>query len=102
MFTYIELTVYILPFLLQVFTQFIEFRRTGFGSRLVVLFSSALFVLGLLTVIGAYGFKDTEYHRLFFVLSRLFLFSGSILWILGQLAWLRIKVVIIDEDPPCG
>ena len=62
--------------------------------------SSILFVVGLLTVIGAFGFRDTEYHRLFFVLSRMFLFSGSILWIAGQLGWLKVKVVVFDENKP--
>lgn len=65
--------------------------------------ASVLFVLGLLFVVGAFGFRDTEYHRLFFALSRVFLFSGSFLWILGQLGWLRVKVVVFDEkkeNPP--
>lgn len=93
--------LYIAPCMIEVFLQYLKLRRTSSVSSVVALLAFLFLVLGLLCFIGVTSYREYEHRRLLWILARIFMGSGSVLWISSQMLWFKRKVRIVEpEDIP--
>jgi len=99
--TIVELILYIIPCLIQIFISFIDFKKNIKSSerhfRLVAMLAFIFLTFGMLMIIGAYGRVDPDIKRIVFMLGRYGLGIGASLWIFSQLLWIRNRVTVIDD-----
>lgn len=90
----LEIVIYIIPCLLQIFVFYLDWKRINLISSLIGLFSFICLTTGLLCVVGAIGVADDEYHTAFLKFARIFLTVGSIGWMLTSVSWITHKIRI--------
>jgi len=99
--TIVELILYIIPCLIQIFISFIDFKKnirsTERYFRFVAMLAFIFLTFGMLMLIGAYGRIDQDIKRLVFMLGRYGLGMGASLWVFSQLLWIRNRVTVIDD-----
>ena len=96
--------LFIIPCVLQVFENYLEYRRTGVKHKLWLgALGFALIALGMAFLIGSLAGYASEPNQLFYLRSARFLFdAGILLWFLDQLSWLRRRVKVGRVDNQTG
>lgn len=89
-----ELSFFIIPVFTQTIVYILDNKRAPSNSSYLGGYAFGLISLGLISLVGAFGIAPLIWRDFFFTIARIFLISGSAVWMCSQVSWIRRRVRI--------